>query len=520
MMKKKNKLIAVLVVLLVVTVSAFQGTHHIVGNVNNTRFADQYPGSDCGAKINAADTELGSTAGEIWVNNSCGLAWTNLVNLHSGHVLRFSQGGTYSLAAGITMAGNSLLAGVASAMAVNTTPAVMLQMASGQNLSALITVDGPSAVIQDLAIEGNKSNNATGGSGIVATHKASRLELNRVTVGNFQINGVTLNGVASPKIFKLMSYQNSNDGLYCNGTSGGGDAYVTDSEFENNHGNGVEINSCPAWRINHSDFGQNSQTVHGSCGLNIYGASRAPANFEIITNNQFGGQYRDDLCINGSGNTSGGSNIIGNSFIGSGFLLTPNTYSHLVLVEGGLNVINGNVFSASPRRTSNQYAISVTETHPGGALGNRIVDNVFVDSADNGGSPPWGTARVLDNTANGITCFNTSIALSSGWGIGNAVTSANGYFPTCSFVINSGRGSFSASPTVTLNFPGSLIQVFNQSPVCQLNVVAITGSGGNILFNPTGTSITSTVWTAQTSTGAAFTPAASETYKVVLSCSP
>jgi len=304
MMKKKNKLIALLVVLLLVTPSAFVDTHMIVGNVNNIRFADQYTGSDCGAKINAADTELGSAAGEIWVNNSCGLAWTNPVNLNAGHVLRFSQGGTYSLSAGITMAGNSVLAGMTSAMAVNTTPAVMLQMASGQNLSALITVNGPYGVIQDLAIDGNKSNNATGGSGIVATHKASRLELNRVTAGNFQTNGVTLNGVASPKIFKLMTYQNSNDGLFCNGTSGGGDGYVTDSEFENNLGSGVEINSCPAWRINHSDFGQNSQTVPGSCGLNIYGASRAPANFEIITNNQFGGQFRDDLCINGSGNTS------------------------------------------------------------------------------------------------------------------------------------------------------------------------------------------------------------------------
>jgi hypothetical protein len=520
MMKKKNKLIALLVVLLLVTPSAFVDTHMIVGNVNNIRFADQYTGSDCGAKINVADTELGSAAGEIWVNNSCGLAWTNPVNLNAGHVLRFSQGGTYNLSAGITMAGNSVLAGMTSAMAVNTTPAVMLQMASGQNLSALITVNGPYAVIQDLAIDGNKSNNATGGSGIVATHKASRLELNRVTAGNFQTNGVTLNGVASPKIFKLMTYQNSNDGLFCNGTSGGGDAYVTDSEFENNLGNGVEINSCPAWRINHSDFGQNSQTVPGSCGLNIYGASRAPANFEIITNNQFGGQFRDDLCINGSGNTSVGSNIVGNSFIGSGFLLAANTYSHLVLVDGGLNVVSGNVFSASPRRTPNQYAISVTETHSGGGLGNRIVDNVFVDSADNGGSPPWGTARVLDSTANGITCFNSSIVLSAGWGAGNAVSSANGYFPNCSFVINSGRASFSAAPTVTLKFPGSLIQVFNETPVCQLNVVAITGSGGSILFNPTSTSLTSTVWTAQSSTGAAFTPTSSETYKVVLSCSP
>jgi hypothetical protein len=517
MMKKKNKLIASLVVLLLVTASAFVATRQTVANLNNIRFADQYPGQDCGAKINAADAELGSTAGEIWVNNDCGFEWRSPVNISTGHVLRFHQGGTYSLSGGITMAGNSMLTGVTAAMAVNTKPAVMLQVAGGQSLAGLVTVNGPYVAIQDIAIEGNRSNNATGGSGIVGTSKASRLELNHLSVGNFRGDGVALNGVASAKIFKLMAYQNDKDGLYC---SGGGDGFVTDSEFENNGGNGVALNSCPGWRINHSDFGENSQSVSGTCGLNIYGANRTPSNFEIITDNQFGNQFRDDLCINGSGNTSVGSNILGNSFIGSGFLLAPNSYSKIVLVDGGLNVISGNVFSASPLRISNQYAVSVTETHPGGSLGNRIVDNVFVDKADNGGSPPWGTARVLDRTTNGITCSTSSIVLSPAWGIGSAVVGVSGYFPNCIFVINSGRGAFSASPTLTLNFPGSLIQSFNAPPICQLNVGAIAGPGGSILLNPISTSLTAMVWTVQTYTGAPFTPAASESYKVVLSCSP
>lgn len=512
----RNKLIASLVLLLLVTESPFVGKRQTVGNLNNIRFADQYPGSDCGAKINAADTEIGSAAGEIWVNNECGLTWSTPVNLSSGHVLRFGQGGTYSLSGGITMAGNSMLTGVTSAMATNTTPAVMLQMANGENFSGLVTVKGPHAVIQDIAVDGNKAHNPTGGSGIVVNgSSASGLEISRVTAGNFHGNGVIFNHAGTANIFKLMAYQNDGDGLFLNVS---GDDFVTDSQFENNGQSGIEINSAPAIRIIHSDFGENS--INGGCGLYIYAGDRAPSNFEIITNNQFGNQFRDDLCINGSGNTSVGSNILGNSFIGSSFLLAPNTYSKLVIVEGGLNIVSGNVFSASPRRTSNQYAISVTETHSGRALGNRIVDNVFIDTADNGGSPAWGTARVLDRTANGITCLNSSIVLSSAWGTSSAVTLANGYFPNCSFVINSGRGSFSASPTLTLNFPGSLLQAFNATPVCQLNVVAITGSGGSILFNPTSTSITSTVWTAQTSTGAAFTPASSETYKVVLSCSP
>jgi|SRR5579862_1860311 len=516
-MDRHHKLIGSLVIFLLVTAPAFVATRQTVGNLNNIRFADQYSGQDCGDKINAADKELGSAAGEIWVNNDCGFEWRSPVNLGAGHVLRFHQGGTYTVSAGITMAANSLLTGVTGAMAVNTKPAVMLQVASNQSLAALITVNGPYVAIQDIAIEGNKANNPSGGSGIVASSKASRLELNHLSVGNFRANGVSLNGVASAKIFKLMAYQNDKDGLYC---SGGGDGFVTDSEFENNGGNGLTLNSCPAWRINHNDFGENSQTVPGSCGLTVYGASRAPSNFEIITNNQFGNQFRDDLCINGSENTSVGSNILGNSFIGSNFLLAPNTYSKLVLVGGGLNVISGNVFSASPKRASNQYAISVTETHPGGALGNRIVDNAFVDTADNGGSPPWGTARVLDRTTNGISCLDSSLVLSPAWGTGSAVSYASGYFPSCVFVITSGRGSFSVSPTLTLRFPGSLVQSFNAPPMCQLNVVGITGVGGSILFNPTSTSLTASVWTAQTYTGAPFTPAPAESYKVVISCSP
>jgi len=530
-----KKLIAGLGLFLVVTLSGFVGSHTIVGNVNDIRFADQYTGSDCGAKINAADTELGSAAGEIWVNNSCGLAWSSPVKLSTGHVLRFSQGGTYRLSAGITIMGNAALVGPQGAMAVNTSPITMLQMAKGVNVPAIITVNGPAVTIQDLTIDGNclppwtNCNNPTASSGIVASNLASRLEISRVVVGNFPSNGVTLNGVGSSKIFKLMAYQNSNDGLYCNGSVGhGNDGFVTDSEFENNGGNGLAIYGCSAWRILHSDFGANSQTVAGSCGLNISGKSSFPANQEIITNNQFGSEYRNDLCITGykRGNTSVGSNIVSNSFIGSSSLLGP-TYNQISLQDGGDNIISGNVFSASNSPYSYQYAISSTETPSNGSGrsdGNVITANAYLDSFSNPGSPSWGKSRIYDPTRNGVTCQATWITLSLAWGSsgapGNGVSEASGYLPTCSYIISSGNGSFSASPTVTFNFPGSLTAGLNSTPVCTLSVVAITGAGGAILFNPITASMKETQWTAQTSAGASFTPAASETYKVVLSCSP
>ncbi len=69
----------------------------------NTVVAATQSGSDCGAKINTADSSLGATAGEIWVNQSCGTTWTTALTLSANHVLRFIQGGTYTLNVGQTI---------------------------------------------------------------------------------------------------------------------------------------------------------------------------------------------------------------------------------------------------------------------------------------------------------------------------------------------------------------------------------------------------------------------------------
>jgi hypothetical protein len=76
--------------------------------LGNIRFASQFPGGDAGAKINAADADLGAIAGEIWVDQSIG-SWSTQVTLNANHVLRFVQGGTYSATTGslINIAGNN-----------------------------------------------------------------------------------------------------------------------------------------------------------------------------------------------------------------------------------------------------------------------------------------------------------------------------------------------------------------------------------------------------------------------------
>ncbi|HEV2132772.1 MAG TPA: hypothetical protein VGR47_00780 [Terracidiphilus sp.] len=77
-----------------------------------TVYADQFSGSDCGAKINAADKSLGSAAGEIEVRQACGTAWTTPVVLSTGHNLRFIEGGTYSLPQGNQVRGNNVVSGL------------------------------------------------------------------------------------------------------------------------------------------------------------------------------------------------------------------------------------------------------------------------------------------------------------------------------------------------------------------------------------------------------------------------
>lgn len=60
--------------------------------------ADNFPGADWGAKVQAADTMLGTASGEIWMSLAAGTsAPAKDVTLNSGHVLRFTQGGTWNL---------------------------------------------------------------------------------------------------------------------------------------------------------------------------------------------------------------------------------------------------------------------------------------------------------------------------------------------------------------------------------------------------------------------------------------
>jgi hypothetical protein len=78
------------------------GTSLNVNRFENIRFADQFAGADLGAKINAADADLGLKGGEIWINRNAGTTISTAVSLRNN--LRFIEMGTWNVSATITIA--------------------------------------------------------------------------------------------------------------------------------------------------------------------------------------------------------------------------------------------------------------------------------------------------------------------------------------------------------------------------------------------------------------------------------
>ncbi len=149
---------------------------------NNVRYADQFPGADCGAKINAADADLAINAGEIWVSQLCGTTITTAVTLNTNHTLRFSQGGNYIYSAAFTL--NNGTAIVTSPQSIDYDPMtfgdppVVLVEATGASLPCSFQVEGLSVTFENIAIKGNSAN-STGNVGICTVPSVPPVTNNR-----------------------------------------------------------------------------------------------------------------------------------------------------------------------------------------------------------------------------------------------------------------------------------------------------------------------------------------------------
>jgi len=177
------------------------GSFTVLNNVYN---AADYSGADCGAKINAVDTALGSTGGEIDVTQACGTTWTTQVSLSSGHNLVFTQPGTYTVA-GITVLGNNVidLRGAELQMPTYSSSATagMFTTYSGSTVAANVTIENG-------ILDGNMANTPTANtcwSGNVCrpgifidnggnSTAANNIHVDNVTLQNFNSNPIAIAG--------------------------------------------------------------------------------------------------------------------------------------------------------------------------------------------------------------------------------------------------------------------------------------------------------------------------------------
>jgi hypothetical protein len=160
--------------------------------LDSIRFASQYAGNDLGAKINAADADLGTSAGEIWVSRKAGTTSSTPITLQNGHTLRFIQGGVYTFTAGITVqqGGSIIGSGGFASRTYGATGTVLEHDFNGD----FITWDGSTGiggqgggVLKDLALW-QVFNGDSAGVAVTITGTSTELRAGWVTMDNVHIS--------------------------------------------------------------------------------------------------------------------------------------------------------------------------------------------------------------------------------------------------------------------------------------------------------------------------------------------
>lgn len=314
--------------------------------------AEQYHGADAGEKIRKCLEALPPGGGVCDARNLSGpqSAATGFSVGAPGKPAELILGSVTLMTAGtiFVQAKSSIMGMPASAgISIDQSPTV-IKAADGSRLSAVVQLNGPFAVLQDLTVDGNKKAAPQGGVAILV-NKANRVEMFRVTAQNAPKYGIEIysenNESCCAKLSKVMSIRNGDSGLHLANTA---DVFISLSEFEDNATNGVELNNSPTTRLEHSDVGGNLGD-----GIRIYGtaASWLQSNRQIIVGNQFGNNAHHDIIIlgfdyAGKKHVSTGHLISSNEFIGSD--KRPAGYDAIHITDSGENNIVDNTFSATP----------------------------------------------------------------------------------------------------------------------------------------------------------------------------
>lgn len=312
--------------------------------------ADQYQGSDAGEKIKKCMDALPPGGGVCDARNLSGNqiiesgftvgAPGKPVELMLGPVTLLAKG-TIHIQAKSSIVGLPASAGIGS----DQSPTV-IKAADGSQMNAIVQLDGPFAVLQDVTVDGNKKNAPQAGVGVLVLN-ANRIEMFRVTAQNVSRYGIEIysdnNESCCAKLSKIMAIANGEAGLHLANTA---DVFVSLGEFEENGKYGAELNNSPTTRLEHCDFGGNFEA-----GIRVYGTAQSTlqSNRQIIVGNQFGNNAHYDISIQGydySGkkHVATGHLISSNEFIGSD--RRPPGYDAIHITDSGENNIVGNTFSA------------------------------------------------------------------------------------------------------------------------------------------------------------------------------
>ena len=528
-----------------VTCITSSGNNTLTGRLNTTYLnAEIYPsglaGPTCGDKITAAIALLPAGGGVLNINNACGLGsaanpWT-AVTLPANVLLRFIEPGVYWISGISSSAGYGAVSSIfPMPQFSNVNPTVQLKMGNGVNAAGLINITGDYFSIYDIALDGNKANNSSAGPNILVSN-GKRPHIEGVVTGNSNSHGIrifstgTSNVSNGAEIKDVLTYQNGGDGVSCQGSN---DAELTLVNMENNTGNGASFHDCRTPRLVHDDFGANTQGLNVDCTFAGNGGIGG-----ILVGSELGNQFQNDIVITGySGGTCATSwTITGNDFAGSGNR-PANTYSDIVLVDGGNNTIVGNTIQASAAATSDKYAFNITETAVGRANPNTISGNMLTVIPAN----PWGTAPYFDSTSNGsigqvvptkggcsgasLDLFDVTISASTphkflSTGSGNFQIKNSGC--TANLLVLTDGGQLQI-PVTTGTAP---LSISSTTPVANLTVqncssctvLSITNSTGIQLFSTSTTCSTSGVIDNACTTGAITLPVAYADTNYRLSC--
>jgi len=351
-------------------------TNISVQNLETILFADQFAGTDLGQKLNNAFTAMSGTPGEVWVNHNAGLTLSTPVNVPTGCIIRFIQGGTYNLSATISMGLGSALIGTPTGNLYNLFSGIThLYQTSSSNLSSMITLNGTninSVLLQDISVDGNASGNASAGPNILFNNTGNGFHILRnVTSRNSNSHGFSIgSGSGNNGIGTVIDggtfINNTGNGIYLNGVT---DIFIRECQIENNTLSGIG-GAADSIRVDQCDISGNLK------GIGATGTSSYASETWMVQGTQFGNNLQGDIVLTGtSNNYCLNWTINGCVFDGLGSGSTNNTYDAVHSVGGGSLSVTGCLF-VSQGSSSINYRYGIYDDS-GNTAASTFTGNVF-----------------------------------------------------------------------------------------------------------------------------------------------